>query len=61
MIFHIIINPIEKTYYNFEGRFCWQRLGKPVRQAYMTDLLNVLIESGQSINSYLENLMFNEF
>ncbi len=29
----------------------WQQSGKPIRQAYMTDLLNALIESGEKVQA----------
>ena len=33
------------------GNKPWQQSGKPVRQAYMTDLLNAVIESGQKVKA----------
>ncbi len=36
------------AYRDFDGK-PWQQSGKPVRKAYMTDLLNAVIESGQPV------------
>ena len=41
---------MEMAYREFEDR-PWQQSGKPVRKAYMTDLLNAIIESGKEVNA----------
>lgn len=38
------------AYKEFEDR-PWQQSGKPVRRAYMTDLLNAVIESGKAVRA----------
>ncbi len=41
---------LEKAYVEFADR-PWQQSGKPIRKAYMTDLLNALIESGYQVKA----------
>ena len=41
---------MENAYLNFEDK-PWQQSGKPVRKAYMTDLLNAVIESGEKVKA----------
>lgn len=41
---------VENAYLNFEDK-PWQQSGKPVRKAYMTDLLNAVIESGEKVKA----------
>lgn len=41
---------MEMAYLNFEDK-PWQQSGKPVRKAYMTDLLNAVIESGKEVKA----------
>lgn len=41
---------LEEAYKNFQDR-PWQQSGKPVHKAYMTDLLNAVIESGKQVKA----------
>lgn len=41
---------MEEAYKEFENK-SWQQSGKPVRKAYMTDLLNAIIESGREVKA----------
>ena len=41
---------MENAYLNFEDK-PWQQSGKTVRKAYMTDLLNAVIESGEKVKA----------
>lgn len=41
---------MENAYLNFEDK-PWQQSGKTVRKAYMTDLLNAIIESGKEVKA----------
>lgn len=41
---------LQEAYANFEDK-PWQQSGKPVRKAYMTDLLQAVIESGKSVKA----------
>jgi Predicted sugar nucleotidyltransferases len=41
---------MEDAYLNFVDK-PWQQSGKPVRKAYMTDLLNAIIESGRTVKA----------
>lgn len=41
---------MENAYRKYEDE-PWQKSGKPVRKAYMTDLLNALIESGKKVEA----------
>ena len=41
---------MENAYRKYEDE-PWQQSGKPVRKAYMTDLLNALIESGKKVEA----------
>lgn len=43
-----IVHIMEEAHRNYEGQ-PWQQSGKIVQKAYMTDLLNALIESGELI------------
>lgn len=45
-----IENIMNKAYVEFEDK-PWQQSGKTVRKAYMTDLLNALIESGKEVKA----------
>lgn len=45
-----IVKIMEVAYQNFEDR-PWQQSGKTVRKAYMTDLLNAVIESGEKVRA----------
>lgn len=41
---------MEEAYRNFADK-PWQQSGKPVKKAYMTDLLNAVIESGKKVKA----------
>lgn len=41
---------MEKAYREYADK-PWQQSGKPVKKAYMTDLLNAIIESGKSVKA----------
>ncbi len=41
---------MEAAYKSFENK-PWQQSGKTVRKAYMTDLLNAIIESGREVKA----------
>lgn len=41
---------LEKAYKNFNDK-PWQQSGKTVRKAYMTDLINALIENGEKVRA----------
>lgn len=45
-----IVDTMESAYKAFEGK-PWQQSGKPVRKAYMTDLLNAIIENGKQVKA----------
>lgn len=45
-----IVHIMEKAYEEFEGR-PWQQSGRIARKAYMTDLLNAIIESGRDVKA----------
>ena len=45
-----IINIMNEAYKNYENQ-AWQQSGKTVRKAYMTDLLNAIIESGRKVKA----------
>ncbi len=45
-----IVKTMEEAYKDFENK-AWQQSGKPVRKAYMTDLLNAVIESGRDVKA----------
>lgn len=55
-----IIETMEKAYKEYENK-PWQQSGKNVRKAYMTDLLNALIESGQIVRAVHFNNGWVEF
>lgn len=41
---------LKEAYLNYENR-PWKQSGKPIRKAYMTDLLQAIIESGKSVRA----------
>ena len=45
-----IVQVMEDAHRDFEGR-PWQQSGKEVKKAYMTDLLNAIIESGREVKA----------
>ncbi|MBD5444740.1 MAG: phosphocholine cytidylyltransferase family protein [Lachnospiraceae bacterium] len=45
-----IVKIMEAAYQNFEDK-PWQQSGKTVKKAYMTDLLNAIIESGEKVRA----------
>ena len=45
-----IVKVMEDAHRDFEGR-PWQQSGKEVKKAYMTDLLNAIIESGREVKA----------
>lgn len=45
-----IKNIMESAYRDYDDR-PWQQSGKPVRKAYMTDLLNAIIEAGKEVRA----------
>lgn len=45
-----IMEIMKKAYADYKDR-PWQQSGKTVRQAYMTDLLNAIIESGKTVQA----------
>lgn len=45
-----IVKTMNEAYKNYEGK-AWQQSGKTVRKAYMTDLLNAIIESGRKVKA----------
>lgn len=45
-----IVSIMEEAYLHYEDK-PWQQSGKPVRKAYMTDLIQAVIESGQSVKA----------
>lgn len=51
---------MESAYREFEDR-PWQQSGKTVRKAYMTDLLNAVIEAGQKVKAVHFNNGWIEF
>lgn len=55
-----IQNIMEQAYHDF-GDEPWQQSGKPVRKAYMTDLLNALIEAGRQVKAVHFNNGWIEF
>lgn len=46
-----IADLIDKAKARLEENEPWQQSGKPIRQAYMTDLLNAVIEAGEKIQA----------
>ena len=56
----VIVETMEKAYSLFENK-PWQQSGKTVRQAYMTDLLNAIIESGRNVKAVHFNNGWIEF
>lgn len=42
---------MNKAYIDFADGQPWQQSGKPVKKAYMTDLLNAIIESGKTVKA----------
>ncbi len=55
-----IQDTMEKAYAEFENK-AWQQSGKTVRKAYMTDLLNAIIESGREVKAVHFNNGWIEF
>lgn len=55
-----ITDTMEAAYKEFEGK-PWQQSGKTVRKAYMTDLLNAIIESGKEVKAVHFNNGWIEF
>jgi len=55
-----IQDTMEKAYTEFENK-PWQQSGKTVRKAYMTDLLNAIIESGRKVKAVHFNNGWIEF
>ena len=55
-----IIRTMETAYKEYEDK-PWQQSGKTVRKAYMTDLLNAIIESGRKIKAVRFNNGWIEF
>ena len=55
-----IQDTMEKAYTEFENK-SWQQSGKTVRKAYMTDLLNAIIESGRKVKAIHFNNGWIEF
>lgn len=50
-----IVDLMDKAYKEFKGK-PWQQSGKTVEKAYMTDLLNAIIESGKKVKAvHFEN------
>ncbi len=47
---HYIESIMRQAYVDFEDK-PWQQSGKTVRKAYMTDLLNAIIESGKNVKA----------
>ena len=57
---NVIVDIMNKAYKQFEDT-PWQQSGKTVRKAYMTDLLNAVIESGESVKAVHFNNGWIEF
>jgi len=55
-----IVRLLERDYYKFQNA-PWQQSGKNIRQAYMTDLLNALINNGEHIKAIHFNNGWIEF
>lgn len=55
-----IVETMEAAYKEFEDK-PWQQSGKTVRKAYMTDLLNAIIESGKNVKAVHFNNGWVEF
>ncbi len=51
---------MSKAYKEFDNK-PWQQSGKPVKKAYMTDLLNAIIEAGKSVKAVHFNNGWLEF
>ncbi len=51
---------MEEAYEKYDDK-PWQQSGKPVRKAYMTDLLNALIKSGEEVKAVHFNHGWIEF
>lgn len=52
---------MEQAYEDYSDGRGWQQSGKPVRKAYMTDLLNAIIESGKEVKAERFNNGWIEF
>lgn len=57
---NIIVSLMDKAYMEYQDK-PWQQSGKAVKQAYMTDLLNALIENGEKIKAIRFNNGWIEF
>lgn len=55
-----IVSIMEDAYLNYENK-SWKQSGKPVRKAYMTDLLQAVIESGYMVKAVHFNNGWIEF
>lgn len=55
------INEIMNKAYKLDENAPWQQSGKPVKKAYMTDLLNAIIESGKEVKAVHFNHGWIEF
>lgn len=55
-----VVDTMERAYEKYEDK-SWQQSGKPVRKAYMTDLLNALIEAGECVKAVHFNHGWIEF
>ncbi len=55
------IKAIMKNAYELYDDVPWQQSGKPVKKAYMTDLLNAIIESGKEVKAIHFNHGWIEF
>lgn len=55
-----ILNTMNEAYKEYEDK-PWQQSGKTVRKAYMTDLLNAIIESGRDVKAIHFNNGWLEF
>ena len=57
---HIIQKIMEEAYKEYEDK-PWQKSGRPVKKAYMTDLLNAIIQSGYTVKAVHFNNGWIEF
>lgn len=55
-----IVKTLEDAYKNYQDK-PWQQSGKTVRKAYMTDLLNAMIEAGEQVRAIHFNNGWIEF
>ena len=56
----VIQNILEQNYAEYENK-PWQQSGKTIRKAYMTDLLNAMIEAGENVKAVRFNNGWVEF